>query len=78
MDAVAVRFSFATGFGVSVSKEIVDVTGTFSKSTSLTRTFVGVVFFGMGLSNGLMGGDGAVVLSITFGLTVAVGFLTNG
>jgi len=62
---------------VSVSSsDIVDVTGTLSKSISIMRTFVGVVFFGIRLSIGLVV-DVIVlfVFSITFGFTVAVGLV---
>lgn len=64
------------GFG-SVSSDIVDVTGTLSKSISIMRTFVDVIFFGIGLSMGLVIALVLFVFSMIFGLTVAVG-LFNG
>jgi hypothetical protein len=62
---------------VSVSSDIVDVTGTLSKSTSMIRTFVGVVFFGIRLSIGSVGVVTLVVFSILFGFTVAIGLLST-
>ncbi len=62
---------------VSVSSDIVDVTGTLSRSISVMRAFVGVVFFGIRFIIGLEGGITLLVFCMTFGFTVAVGLFST-
>lgn len=60
-----------------VSTDMDFVTGTLSKSASVTRTLVGVVFFGIRFNIGFVDEVTLLVFSITFGFTVAVGLLTT-
>ena len=70
-----VEITFLLKF-VSISSVIVDVTGILSKSISIMRTFVGVVFFGIRLIIGSVDAISLVGFCITFGFTVAVGLFS--